>query len=391
MSNADENGCMLDAIGNEKKQDSVFFVGPPLGNSILGGRELLGFAMLQLLKLGSKREVHSVSFERIAVLNLRGFLLGFFGYINGLSRSRILGIQLELVREPKAVVFLNGSNFGELFRALSSNRVPAQKVTFFHNVEARFFLGLFLSAPSFRSLGILIVNFLAERKAVKYSDTLIALSRRDSEVLGRLYGRCADYIFPLVIKDHSQSNASQDFFHTPNQLFLLFVGGSFYGNRDGVLWYVKNVAPRVNLPLYIVGNGFEELRSKLEVPGRVHVIGRVEHLAPWYRRALAVVAPIWDGSGMKTKVAEALMFGKKVIGTPEAFAGYEDALPDAGWICKSVDDFKGAIDKVQRCPPLSFDPILRSLYEAHYSEEAGARRMSVILAEIEQRAKSVGR
>ena len=38
--------------------------------------------------------------------------------------------------------------------------------------------------------------------------------------------------------------------------------------------------------------------------------------------AALVIAPIFDGSGMKTKVAEALMHGKHVVGTPEAFSGY---------------------------------------------------------------------
>ena len=41
------------------------------------------------------------------------------------------------------------------------------------------------------------------------------------------------------------------------------------------------------------------------------VVGEVESLAQWYHDAYFVVAPIFDGSGMKTKVAEALMYGKE--------------------------------------------------------------------------------
>lgn len=36
-----------------------------------------------------------------------------------------------------------------------------------------------------------------------------------------------------------------------------------------------------------------------------------------------MVMPIFSGSGMKVKTAEALMYGKFLIGTKEAFEGYE--------------------------------------------------------------------
>jgi len=36
-----------------------------------------------------------------------------------------------------------------------------------------------------------------------------------------------------------------------------------------------------------------------------------------------VILPIISGSGMKTKTAEALMYGKSIIGIKEAFEGYK--------------------------------------------------------------------
>ena len=86
---------------------------------------------------------------------------------------------------------------------------------------------------------------------------------------------------------------------------------------------------------------------------------------------------------MKTKVAEALMHGKKVVGTPEAFSGYEDVAASAGWVCRSADDFVAAI--AQACETIEepFDPAMRALYEAHYSFSAARSRRADILGSVQ--------
>jgi glycosyltransferase involved in cell wall biosynthesis len=168
--------------------------------------------------------------------------------------------------------------------------------------------------------------------------------------------------------------------------YALFVGGTFYANRAGIQWFVRQVVPRINLKICIVGRGFEALRSELEVPGKVEVVGAVESLADWYRRARFVIAPIFDGSGMKTKVAEALMYGKKVVGTPEAFSGYEEIASEAGWTCETADGFVAAIETAQASVTQVFDPALRQIFLQTYSLPAARARLQKILEDPLTRA-----
>jgi len=163
--------------------------------------------------------------------------------------------------------------------------------------------------------------------------------------------------------------------------FALFVGGNFYANRDGIAWFVQHVAPRVDIKVCVVGKGMEDMRAQIEIPGRVEVVGPVDSLAEWYRRARFVIAPIFDGSGMKTKVAEALMHGKKVIGTPEAFSGYERVAARAGWCCYSPTEFVSAIHAARTTVTTAFDPELRALYEEHFSLSAATARLAEALGE----------
>jgi hypothetical protein len=77
---------------------------------------------------------------------------------------------------------------------------------------------------------------------------------------------------------------------------------------------------------------------------------------------------------MKTKVAEALMFGKKVVGTPEAFSGYESVTKRVGCLCEDADQFETAIEAVSAIDNSRFDADLRDIYVKNYSIDAARRR-----------------
>jgi hypothetical protein len=74
------------------------------------------------------------------------------------------------------------------------------------------------------------------------------------------------------------------------------------------------------------------------------------------------------------------MYGKRIIGTPEAFSGYEDVADQAGWMCRTREDFLAALAEVRRAPPPRFDPAMRGLYERLYSRAAAQQRLAEILA-----------
>jgi FkbM family methyltransferase len=161
--------------------------------------------------------------------------------------------------------------------------------------------------------------------------------------------------------------------------YLLFVGGGFYANRSGISWFAKQVAPELSITICVVGHGLDDLREDLERHPNIQLIGAVDDLAPWYRGAKAVIAPIFVGSGMKTKVAEALMHGKRIIGTSEAFVGYEEVAEHVGWNCNTKEEFITVIRQIEDAAIPPFEPELRFLYERHFSLEAAKTRLEAIL------------
>jgi glycosyltransferase involved in cell wall biosynthesis len=303
------------------------------------------------------------------------------GHLDGLDTPTIQSALALINKQEVRRVFVDGSNFGGFVAALKKQMPAIEVITFFHNVESRFFWGAWRTNKTVRSIVVLLANFLAERKAARLSDKRICLSERDSRLLRKFYGKGATHIAPMALEDKLSPGAREPL-PIEDEPFALFVGGNFYANREGISWFVQHVAPRIDIKVCVVGKGMEEMRAKLEIPDRVEVIGPVYSLAEWYRRARFVIAPIFDGSGMKTKVAEALMHGKKVVGTPEAFSGYEGVAARAGWCCSSPEEFVSAINRACTTITSTFDPESRALFEEHFSLSAATVRLAEVLGEI---------
>lgn len=327
--------------------------------------------------LGSELIVHELDPAPSAGIAAAGRAIG--GFIDGVSPDTERAIVNRIGDEDVGCVYLNGSNLGRLARGIKRRFPRVQVLTFFHNVEARFFLGALRRRPGLRSAAVLIANHSAERMAARFSDRLIALSARDSQLLRRLYGREATDIIPMALADQLQPGDEQ---RRERPGYALFVGGAFYANQAGITWFVDQVAPHIPMRTVVVGHGMEGIRPRLQRSSNIEVVGGVPGLQDWYRDAAVAIAPIFDGSGMKTKVAEALMFGKAIVATPEALVGYERVADAIGAPCDGREAFVRALNRFADSSHPAFDPALRRLYEDHYSPAALRRHLSGLVASV---------
>ena len=219
--------------------------------------------------------------------------------------------------------------------------------------------------------------------AVKYCDKCIVLNDRDNVELIKYYKRSADMFLPVYYKDTAKINTvslDQDEFR------ILFVGGKFWPNILGITWFVENVMPKLNkrAKLYIVGRGMEYLQEEelFNKTKNVTVVGGVENLDYWYNSANITVGPIFHGDGMKTKTAEALMYGKKFIGTTEALCGYI-GLDDC--CCNTAEEFITTINKLVKEDRKLYYPEMRKLYEDNYSVASSNKKIKVLLKTLENK------
>jgi len=122
------------------------------------------------------------------------------GHIDGLTSQSIAAAIDRIHNENVLHVFVDGSNLGGFAAKLKRKHKHIEVITFFHNIEARFFWGSLLSTRTLRQLVVFIANFLAEHKAARFSDKRLCLSERDSRLLKKLYGKVATDIIPIALE-----------------------------------------------------------------------------------------------------------------------------------------------------------------------------------------------
>jgi len=82
-----------------------------------------------------------------------------------------------------------------------------------------------------------------------------------------------------------------------------------------------------------------------------------------------MIFPIFQGGGMKVKTCEALMHGKNIIGTGEAFRGYEVDFEKVGAKCETAEDFIKAIIEFPKRFTSKFNEYSRNLFLEKYNND----------------------
>jgi polysaccharide biosynthesis protein PslH len=114
----------------------------------------------------------------------------------------------------------------------------------------------------------------------------------------------------------------------PPKPVFVFVGSMDYGpNADAVKFFVREVWPRIEAVLpeaefLIVGR---EPTAEVQALARHNILvtGAVSAVAPYLRRAIAMVAPIRVGGGTRIKILEALAHGTPVVSSRVGAEGLE--------------------------------------------------------------------
>jgi hypothetical protein len=285
----------------------------------IGGRELLSKTNFKNFKKIYKKNFYYCKLKNLKIKKLINFLNSFFCYIDGINEKSLSKIEKIIKLRKIDVVFLDGSNLGQCAKFIKKKFPNIKLIVYFHNIESKFFYDSMIIKKTIKSFFILLVNYFAEKKSIKYADKLIVLTKNDSRIMKYIYKKNADFIIPLSITPKKIKKPS---LQNLKNNFLLFVGGNFYANFEGIRWFIKNVLPFINCYLIIIGKGFA--KSDFILTKKVYFIENVKNLEKWYNKSFATIAPIFSGSGMKTKVAESLMYGKRIFGTSKAFAGYEN-------------------------------------------------------------------
>jgi glycosyltransferase involved in cell wall biosynthesis len=150
---------------------------------------------------------------------------------------------------------------------------------------------------------------------------------------------------------------------TTEPLRLLFVGrGDYQPNARGLRWFIEEVHPRLRnagpTVLEVVG---EPPRRRAEARG-VEYVGKVRDLRPYYERAHAAIVPLFEGSGTRLKVIEAMAWGRPVVSTALGAEGLPVRAGEHFLTAETAPQFADELRTIGRWCDES-DPALNRLLE----------------------------
>ena len=306
-----------------------------------------------------------------------GIAKGYFGSLTERGLREIM----QLLRNCHFTdLFIDSSQLGLLARYARSQCPKVRITVFFQNIEYDFFRSNVLQCHDYiHSFWIPLARH-NELCACRYADTLIVLNNKDARRLESLYGRHADAVIPITMRnDYTPTFAdkvpSPKQHPSPKQ--ALFVGSYFFGNTKGLKWFCNDILPHTDAHLTIVGSGMDAFARDNSVTEQITIYSNVPDLTPYYEAADLIVLPIISGGGMKVKTAEALKYGKYIIGTREALEGY-DVTADIATECADTASFIAAINSYSAKSP--FNAASRQTFVTKYAYEISLQLFKTALS-----------
>lgn len=211
----------------------------------------------------------------------------------------------------------------------------------------------------------------SERKCMYGADALLFLTEEDKARAYTLYPQLDSKsneknIMPVCVDISGLCNYAVGM----KKPYVLLTGSLWYGaNAYGAMWFLNNVWPTIGAKnpewsLVVAGaRPNDDIQKLCMEASHCTLVDTPDDMSPYFNEASIYVAPVFDGAGMKVKVAEALGWGLPVVSTSHALIGYEGV--DS--VCIQADSKEEFIVAVQKyIDDLPTKQSIRNVFEKKY-------------------------
>jgi glycosyltransferase involved in cell wall biosynthesis len=224
-----------------------------------------------------------------------------------------------------------------------------------------------------------------QRRVWRKFDRLQVFTQRDADRLADLAPDLAErvHVNPFGIELPNLEPAANE-----DSGSLLFVGNFTHPpNVDAALWLAREILPRVrarHARAHLTLVGIFPPPEVLALAGAgVSVTGPVPAIDPYFQRAAVCVAPVRIGGGMRTKVLQAMAYGKPVVTTARGAEGLSmNNVPppliiadDADGLALGIADLLADLERRR-----VLGQAARAYVAEHFSPRAYAARLEAIYA-----------
>ena len=239
-------------------------------------------------------------------------------------------------------VAIHSSRLGTIAKVLKFFRPNLKVVIHSDNVETILIKSLTVHGGLPRK----IINYLdkmlmpmSERLCSKYSDVLTFITKEDENTfreLGLLASDVTTEVVPVMLP--GRINISNQ-----KNSYILFTGSfDFYPNQHAFTRLIEIAKANKKIDFVVAGRKLYDFleESSLEVPENIAIESDVskDKMESLYQNASVFLCPVYYGSGMKTKIAEALSYNVFCVADAMSTFGYKEAI-EAGVVIPVTSGF----------------------------------------------------
>jgi polysaccharide biosynthesis protein PslH len=223
-----------------------------------------------------------------------------------------------------------------------------------------------------------------EAQICRRADRVLAVSDADAAALRRLVPGLDAIVVPNGID-------TQTYIPPPSPPHtaganLVFTGTmDFRPNVDAVLWFVRQVFPRIRKEMpevrfVVVGQRPHRCLDPLRDDPAVMLTGWVEDTRPYIAESAVYVAPLRVGGGTRLKLLEAMAMGKPVVATRLGAEGYPVTDGCELLLADTPADFAAAVLSLLRAPErrIGLGQAARAFVERRYDWRAIVPRVETV-------------
>lgn len=134
---------------------------------------------------------------------------------------------------------------------------------------------------------------------------------------------------------------------TPEKNLLSYVGNlKVAANVDTLHWIISDILPKIhhNVKFMVIGKCPDDIKEKYKGNNHVIFTGRVDNLVEYIRKSQIFLSPILYGTGIKTKILEAMSMGVPVVTNDVGAEGIEAKDGQEFWVKNDSEAIAEQVD-----------------------------------------------
>jgi glycosyltransferase involved in cell wall biosynthesis len=224
-----------------------------------------------------------------------------------------------------------------------------------------------------------------ETEIARWFDRVTMVSSLDREYLLSINSDIPVSVVPMGVDlEYFQPNSVGD---EPNLLFTGIM--QYFPNADAVQYFHREIFPLVKRAVpkakfYIVGNSPTKKVVKLASDDDVTVTGRVDDVRPYFDKSAVFVCPLRSGSGMQTKILEAMAMEVPVVTTSLGFEALEATSGREIIVADGAEKFAREVIRLLKDKELrqTITQNAREFVESRYGWPSVVRRLDAVYEDI---------